>query len=194
MSPITCATVGGALALLIASTAAAAQPAKEPAVSPPSKPAPIVFFDIAAPELDKQAAFYREAFGWQADKTGAFSVPVASPLPGNLRVEPSEQGPVTERLIYVGVPDVTAAQSSDPGQGGRDIRYAHIDQPFGHGPLLGRLDPQIARQRRGDGNGEGAGLVSLPPERLTVEGRLLVELGRRDVEEHDRRRHVTSIG
>ena len=107
MTSIRFAAALTALALVVAVQAPAA-----------AKPAPIVFFDIAAPQLDKQAAFYREVFGWEADKTGAFSVPVASPLPGNLRVEPSDQGPLTERLIYIGVPDVTAALARITNLGG----------------------------------------------------------------------------
>ena len=62
-------------------------------------PAPIVFFDIAAPELANQAQFYRDVFGWQVGPDGRLSVPAASPLPGLLRVEPGGPGPVTERAL-----------------------------------------------------------------------------------------------
>src|SRR5579863_3253044 len=81
-------------------------------------PAPIVFFDIAAPELGSQAAFYKAVFGWEADAHGGLSVPVASPLPGNLRVEPPTQGPTTERVIYVGVPDINATLAVVTAHGG----------------------------------------------------------------------------
>jgi predicted enzyme related to lactoylglutathione lyase len=81
-------------------------------------PAPVVFFDIAAPDLASQAAFYKAVLGWDADATGGFSVPVSSPLPANLRVEPAAQGPVTERVIYVGVPDIDATLAEVTGQGG----------------------------------------------------------------------------
>ncbi len=84
----------------------------------PVAPAPIVFFDIAGSELGKQAAFYKTVFGWDVAPSGAVVVPVASPLPGNLRVEPADQGPVTERLIYLGVPDVTAALAKVVANGG----------------------------------------------------------------------------
>ena len=83
-----------------------------------AKPAPIVFFDIAGPDLKSQAAFYKTVFGWDIAASGGFSAPVASPLPGNLRVEPSDQGPITERLIYIGVPDVTAALAKVTANGG----------------------------------------------------------------------------
>jgi predicted enzyme related to lactoylglutathione lyase len=84
-------------------------------------PAPIVFFDIAAPALASQAAFYKAVFGWEADATGGLAVPVASPLPGNLRVEPSDQGPLTERVLYVGVPDITATLAAVTAHGGQIV-------------------------------------------------------------------------
>jgi len=81
-------------------------------------PAPIVFFDIAAPELANQAQFYKDIFGWQVGPDGRLSVPAASPLPGLLRVEPSNQGPVTERVIYLGVPDINATLARITARGG----------------------------------------------------------------------------
>jgi hypothetical protein len=83
-----------------------------------SMPAPIVFFDIAAPELAKQAAFYKAVFDWEADAGGGITVPVASPLPGNLRVEPATEGPTAERVLYVGVPDIDAALAKITANGG----------------------------------------------------------------------------
>ena len=84
-------------------------------------PAPIVFFDIAAPDLATQAAFYRAVFDWDVGAGGQVSVPVASPLPGALRVEPANLGPITERVLYVGVPDVTAALEAVKASGGAMI-------------------------------------------------------------------------
>jgi hypothetical protein len=81
-------------------------------------PAPIVFFDIAAPALASQAAFYKAVFGWEADAAGGLTVPVTSPLPGNLRVEPASQGPTTERVLYVGVPDINATLAKITANGG----------------------------------------------------------------------------
>src|SRR5580658_1808139 len=81
-------------------------------------PAPIVFFDIAAPDLASQAAFYRAVFDWDIGAAGQMSVPAASPLPGALRVEPANLGPVTERVLYVGVPDVDAALEAVTAHGG----------------------------------------------------------------------------
>ena len=81
-------------------------------------PAPIVFFDIAAPELANQAQFYKDIFGWQVGPDGRLSVPAASPLPGLLRVEPSNQGPLTERVIYLGVADINATLAKITARGG----------------------------------------------------------------------------
>jgi predicted enzyme related to lactoylglutathione lyase len=81
-------------------------------------PAPIVFFDIAAPELANQAQFYKDIFGWQVGPDGRLSVPSASPLPGLLRVEPGGPGPVTERVIYLGVPDINTTLAHITARGG----------------------------------------------------------------------------
>jgi predicted enzyme related to lactoylglutathione lyase len=103
------AMVGG-LAILAAQGAAA--------TAAIAAPAPVVFFDIAGPELAKQAAFYRAVFDWNIGADGGFAAPVTSPLHATLRVEPPTQGPVTERVIYVGVSDVTAALAKIVAHGG----------------------------------------------------------------------------
>jgi predicted enzyme related to lactoylglutathione lyase len=66
-------------------------------------PAPIVFFDIAGPDLGAQRAFYSSVFGWESAPTGhvAASVPPGQ-LPGFLRTDPAAV------LLYFGVSDVTA--------------------------------------------------------------------------------------
>ena len=81
-------------------------------------PAPVVFFDIAAPSLASQASFYHDVFGWEIGPGGGFSVPVASPLSGNLRVEPSKDSSITERVIYIGVPDINGAMAKIVARGG----------------------------------------------------------------------------
>jgi predicted enzyme related to lactoylglutathione lyase len=81
-------------------------------------PAPIVFFDIASSDLAGEAAFYKSVFDWDADANGRLTVPVASPLPGLLRVEQAGQAPVAERVIYVGVPDINAALARITAHGG----------------------------------------------------------------------------
>lgn len=75
---------------------------------------PIVFFDIAGPDIASQSAFYRTVFGWEVGPTGSVSVPVISnPLMGALRNDPAE------RMIYLGVPDVTAALAKVGANGGK---------------------------------------------------------------------------
>ena len=86
--------------------------------APPASPAPVVFFDIASSDLASEATFYRTVFNWDVGPGGMLQVPVASPLAGNLRVEAAGHGPVAERVIYIGVPDVTAALASVVTHGG----------------------------------------------------------------------------
>ena len=76
--------------------------------------APIVFFDIAGPDLASQAAFYKAIFGWEIAADGRMTVPTASPL----RVEPPSTGPIAERVIYVGVPDINATLAKITAGGG----------------------------------------------------------------------------
>ena len=104
--------------LLPALAITAALLAASTALAQPPQPAPIVFFDIAATELTSQAALYSALFGWKAGAGGELTVPVVSPLPGLLRVEPAGQGPVVERMLYVGVPDVNAALDQVKAHGG----------------------------------------------------------------------------
>jgi uncharacterized protein len=73
---------------------------------------PIVFFDIAGPDLAKQKLFYSENFAWDISADGHVSVPVVSPLPGFLRTDPSEA------MLYFGVADVTAALAKVAASGG----------------------------------------------------------------------------
>jgi predicted enzyme related to lactoylglutathione lyase len=82
--------------------------------------APIVFFDIAGPDLEKQAAFYRGVFEWDIgpdphfpDQASAIQpIAVISPLPGTLRKEPPE------KMIYLGVSDITATFAKIEAYGG----------------------------------------------------------------------------
>jgi predicted enzyme related to lactoylglutathione lyase len=73
---------------------------------------PIVFFDIAGPDDAALKSFYSSVFGWESDEAGQFGVPVASPIKGAIRKDPTEQ------RIYVGVPDVTAFLSLIEQSGG----------------------------------------------------------------------------
>ena len=78
-------------------------------------PAPIVFFDIAGPDMAKQAAFYRTVFDWDVGPGGQFTAPVASPLPATLRADPAA------KIIYVGVDDVTATLARIVANGGKIV-------------------------------------------------------------------------
>jgi hypothetical protein len=85
-------------------------------------PAPIVFFDIAGTAQNNLAAFYKTVFDWDAGPDGRLApVPVASPLPGLLRSEQGGQGPVAERILYVGVPDIPAALAKITANGGQIV-------------------------------------------------------------------------
>ena len=78
-------------------------------------PAPIVFFDIAGPDMARQAAFYRTVFDWDVGPGGQFTAPAASPLPGTLRADPAG------KIIYLGVDDVTATLARIVANGGKVV-------------------------------------------------------------------------
>ena len=64
---------------------------------------PVVFFDIAGPDDAALRDFYSTVFDWEYDEGGQFNLEVLTPLSGTIRKDPSE------KRIYLGVPDVTAA-------------------------------------------------------------------------------------
>jgi predicted enzyme related to lactoylglutathione lyase len=75
--------------------------------------APIVFFDIAGPDLAVQRKFYADVFGWESAPTGHVSASVPSgQLPGFLRTDPAAV------LLYFGVPDVSATLTRIVAAGG----------------------------------------------------------------------------
>ena len=150
MKPFHLATAMGALVLSLA----AAFPSQGVCM-----PAPVVFFDIAATGLDKQAAFYKTVFDWDIGPTGGFTVPVASPLPGNLRVEAAGHGPVAERVIYVGVPDVTAALAKVTANGGAVV-FPRLVVP---GVTIVGMFTDPAGNRMGVVELDAAGKVKVPP-------------------------------
>ena len=76
-------------------------------------PAPIVFFDIAGPDMAAQAAFYRAVFDWEVRADGGFTVAAATPLAGTLRADPAD------KVIYLGVDDVTATLAKVVANGGK---------------------------------------------------------------------------
>ena len=75
--------------------------------------APIVFFDIAGPDLPRQRQLFADAFGRESAPTGHVSAAVKSPsLNGLLRTDPASC------MIYFGVPDVTKALANVVAAGG----------------------------------------------------------------------------
>ncbi len=75
-------------------------------------PAPVVFFDIAGPDGAKQKAFYSDVFGWSTDAVGNIK---GAGLDGALRQDPAA------KVIYLGVPDVTAALKQVEASGGKTV-------------------------------------------------------------------------
>jgi predicted enzyme related to lactoylglutathione lyase len=83
--------------------------------------APIVFFDIAGPDPAAQAAFYRAVFDWDVAPDGSFAAPFQPSLKnpagvgGQLRTDPAE------KVLYIGVEDVTATLAAIEAHGGGTI-------------------------------------------------------------------------
>lgn len=75
---------------------------------------PIVFFDIAGPDLGSQSSFYRTVFGWDVAPDGRVTVDVTggSRLSGTLRADPAD------KMIYLGVEDVDLALAQVEASGG----------------------------------------------------------------------------
>ena len=72
-------------------------------------PAPVVYFDIAGPASAKLNDFYSSVFGWSTDAMGRVK---DVGLDGGLRQDPAN------KIIYLGVPDVTAALKQVVAEGG----------------------------------------------------------------------------
>ena len=101
--------------------AAAALLLAAPAYSQQSTPkvnqmtAPIVFFDIAGPDLASQKAFYKTVFAIETDQMGQFQVPaVGASIPGLLRTEAMK-----ETMVYFGVDDINKTLEKVVANGGK---------------------------------------------------------------------------
>ena len=98
-------------------------PLSLPAQEPSGAPAPIVFFDIAGPDMNQLREFYSSLFNWDIAANGSFSTTVVSPvLMGTLRQEPPET------LFYIGVADVTAKLAEIVAKGG-SINFPRLEIP-----------------------------------------------------------------
>lgn len=75
-------------------------------------PAPLVFFDIAGPDVAKLKDFYASVMDWSIDDGGVIQ---GAGLGGALRQDPAA------KLLYAGVPDVTAALAQVEAAGGRVV-------------------------------------------------------------------------
>lgn len=74
--------------------------------------APIVFLDIAGPNSAAQRDFYAAVFDWSCDGPGPCTPGNRANLDLMLREDPAET------VIYIGVPDVTAALEAVTNAGG----------------------------------------------------------------------------
>ena len=88
-------------------------------------PAPIVFFDLAGPDMAGLADFYEAVFGWSIARNTPFPgadaiapLPVLSPLPGTLRASDAADDPQFRKVIYLGMDDVAAALEAVAAHGG----------------------------------------------------------------------------
>ncbi len=76
--------------------------------------APIVFFDIAGPDLASQKAFYDAVLGVKTDATGQFQTPtIGTTMPALLRTD------AKETMVYFGVDDINATMQKVVANGGR---------------------------------------------------------------------------
>lgn len=92
-------------ALLVISTCA---PAQEHVASP----APVVFLDIAGPDVAALKSFYADLFGWNIGGGGQQSIPAISPMPFSFRQDP------TDKRFYIGVADVARKLDEIKARGG----------------------------------------------------------------------------
>ena len=74
--------------------------------------APIVFFDIAGPDVSALSAFYETVFAWPCGTPGTFAPGNAPNLDGFIREDPSD------KVIYIGVADVSATLEQVVAAGG----------------------------------------------------------------------------
>lgn len=75
--------------------------------------APIVFFDIAGPDEAALRSFYETVFDWPCGNPGTFAPGNAANLDAMIRQDPAE------KVLYIGVPDVTATLRAVEQAGGK---------------------------------------------------------------------------
>jgi uncharacterized protein len=100
--------------LLAAAALLLATPAQAQQVPGGKMPAPIVFFDIAGPDLASQKAFYSAVLDIGTDAMGQFQAPAIGPaIPALLRTDPQET------VVYFGVDDINATLEKVLANGGK---------------------------------------------------------------------------
>jgi hypothetical protein len=77
--------------------------------------APIVYFEIAGPDGASLREFYSAVFGWNIDGGSAISAASTGGLRGGIREDPAD------KVLYIGVPDVTAALEGIEAAGGKTV-------------------------------------------------------------------------
>jgi uncharacterized protein len=85
-------------------------------------PAPVVFFDIAGEDSEKQKQFYSEVFAWDIDAGGNFSTMAITPLPALIRRDPPET------VIYLGVRGIAETMQLIEAHGG-SVVYPRFEVP-----------------------------------------------------------------
>jgi predicted enzyme related to lactoylglutathione lyase len=77
--------------------------------------APIVYFEVAGPDGTKLSEFYRAVFGWDIDANSTIAAASTGGLKGGVRQDPAE------KVLYLGVPDITMALKQIEEAGGKTI-------------------------------------------------------------------------
>jgi len=76
---------------------------------------PVVYFELAGPDAAQLKSFYSSVFGWSIDATSTIAPTSTGGLRGGIRQDP------TEKVLYLGVPDIDAALKQIDAAGGKTI-------------------------------------------------------------------------
>ena len=77
--------------------------------------APIVYFELAGPDVAALKNFYASVFGWTINANAAIDADSAGGLRGGIRQDPPE------KVLYLGVPDIVAALKQIEAAGGKVV-------------------------------------------------------------------------
>jgi predicted enzyme related to lactoylglutathione lyase len=76
---------------------------------------PIVYFEVCGPDGAQLKSFYSSIFGWNIDASSTIAAASTGGLRGGIRQDPPE------KMLYLGVKDITAALKQIEGAGGKTI-------------------------------------------------------------------------